>query len=55
MSHLLDTDIISAYLRGNGQVLNRFIQYSGGLYVSIVSLAELYAWVYWADNPAWRE
>jgi tRNA(fMet)-specific endonuclease VapC len=55
MSHLLDTDITSAYLQGNKQVFNRFIQHSGGLYISIVSLAELYSWVYRADTPAKRE
>jgi tRNA(fMet)-specific endonuclease VapC len=55
MSHLLDTDIYSAYLRGNKQVLSRFLQHSSGLYISIVSLAELYSWVYMADNPAKRE
>ncbi len=55
MSHLLDTDICSAYLRGHRQVLNRFIQHSGELYISIVSLAELYSWVHLTNNPAKRE
>lgn len=55
MSHLLDTDISSAYLQGNKQVFNRFVQHSGGLYISIVSLAELYSWVYMANDPAKRE
>jgi tRNA(fMet)-specific endonuclease VapC len=55
MSHWLDTDASSAYLQGNKQVFSQFIQHSGGLFVSIVSLAELYSWVYIADNPAKRE
>ena len=29
MSYLVDTDIISAHLRGTGIVTNRFLQYSG--------------------------
>ena len=45
MSYLVDTDIISAHLRGAGVVTNRFLQYSGRLHVSVVTLAELKAWV----------
>ena len=41
MSYLVDTDIISAHLRGTGAVTNRFLQYSGRLHVSVVTLAEL--------------
>ena len=55
MSFLLDTDIASAYLQGNGRVFNRFIQHSGGLHISIISLSELYSWVYVADDPTKRE
>ena len=55
MSYLLDTDIASAYLQGNRKVFNRFIQHGGRLYISIVSLAELYSWVYVAENPNKRE
>ncbi len=44
MSFLLDTDICSAYLKGNNAVANRFIQYGGRLHVSAVSLGELYTW-----------
>jgi tRNA(fMet)-specific endonuclease VapC len=32
-------------MRGNPRVYNRFLQYSGQLHISAVSLAELYAWV----------
>ena len=55
MSFLLDTDICSAYLKGDPRVFNRFMQYSGGLHVSILTLAELYAWVYIAVDPSIRE
>ena len=46
MSFLLDTDICSAYLRGNVAVFNRFVQHSGGLHISTISLGELYSWAY---------
>jgi predicted nucleic acid-binding protein len=45
MSYLVDTDIISAHLRGSGIVTNRFFQYSGRLHISVVTLAELKVWV----------
>jgi tRNA(fMet)-specific endonuclease VapC len=44
VSFLLDTDICSAYLKGNNRVANRFIQYGGRLFLSAVSLGELYTW-----------
>jgi predicted nucleic acid-binding protein len=44
VSFLLDTDIGSAYLKGNGPVTGRFIQYGGRLSISTVTLAELLAW-----------
>lgn len=54
MSYLIDTDIASAFLKGNGQVFNRFIQHSGGLYISAVSAAELYAWTLRPRAPIGR-
>ncbi len=45
MSFLLDTDICSAYLKGNNQVYGRFVQYGGRLHVSTISAAELFTWV----------
>lgn len=48
---LIDTDIASAYLRGTGLVQNRFLQYSGGLYVSTVTMAELRMWLLRANTP----
>lgn len=52
MRFLLDTNICSAYLKGDGRVFNRFIQHSGGLATSAIVVGELYAWVYRAKtNP----
>lgn len=45
LSYLLDTDICSAQMRANARVHGRFIQYSGRLYISTVTLGELYVWV----------
>ena len=55
MSFLLDTDTASAFLRGEAGVFGRFMQHSGGLYISILSVAELYAWVFVAEKPEKRE
>ena len=44
MSFLVDTDIISAFLKGNRQVANRFLQYGGRLHMSVATLAELSTW-----------
>lgn len=55
MSFLLDTDIASAYLRGSRSVFNRFIQHTGGLHISILSISELYSWVFAAKDPDKRE
>jgi tRNA(fMet)-specific endonuclease VapC len=52
VNYLLDTNICSAYLKGNGRVFNRFIQHAGGLSTSAIVVAELYSWVYRAKtNP----
>ncbi len=45
MSFLLDTDIRSAYLKGNRNVQNRFLQYGGQLHVSILTVGELFSGV----------
>ena len=45
MNFLIDTNICSAYLKGNRSVWNRFTQYSGGLAISVVSAGELWTWV----------
>jgi tRNA(fMet)-specific endonuclease VapC len=54
MSFLIDTDICSAYLKGEGRVFNRFLQHGGGLYISAVTLAELYSWALRAKAPPAR-
>ena len=54
MSFLIDTDICSAYLKGDGRVFNRFLQHGGGLHLSAITLAELYVWALRANAPASR-
>jgi len=51
MSFLIDTDICSAHLKGNARVTNRFLQYTGGLYISVVTLGELFTWALRAAAP----
>jgi len=55
MSFLLDTDICSAYLKANHAVQMRFFQYGGRLYVSTITLGELWAWAGRAHAPARRQ
>ena len=45
MNFLIDTNICSAYLKGNPAVWNKFMQYSGGLAISVVTAGELWTWV----------
>jgi predicted nucleic acid-binding protein len=44
MSFLLDTDICSAYMKGDHRVWQRFMQYRGQLHVSAVTVGELFTW-----------
>jgi tRNA(fMet)-specific endonuclease VapC len=44
MSFLLDTDICSAFLKGDHRIGNRVIQYGGRLHVSAITAAELFTW-----------
>lgn len=46
MKFLLDTDICSAHMRRPASLAHRFIQYTGQLAISSVTLAELYAGAY---------
>jgi len=46
MNFLLDTDTCSAHMRRPAKLAHRFIQYTGQLAVSSVTLAELYAGAY---------
>jgi predicted nucleic acid-binding protein len=52
VSFLLDTDILSEHLRRPVGLAHRFIQHSGRLNTSSVSLAELYDWVNGRSDPA---
>jgi tRNA(fMet)-specific endonuclease VapC len=45
VSFLVDTDICSAHLKESGRVTSRFLQYTGRLHVSVVTVAELFSWV----------
>ncbi|HET6424342.1 MAG TPA: type II toxin-antitoxin system VapC family toxin [Planctomycetaceae bacterium] len=44
MTHLLDTNICSEFLKQPGRLGHRFMQHGGGLCVSTIVLGELYAW-----------
>ncbi len=54
MRFLLDTDICSAHLKSNPLVTNRFLQYTGGLCMSAITLGELYTWALRAKTPPSR-
>jgi tRNA(fMet)-specific endonuclease VapC len=51
MSFLLDTDLCSAHLRGERSVFSKFVQYSGRLHVSAITVGELYSWVLRSKAP----
>ena len=44
MSFLIDTDTCSAHLKLKGAVTNRFLQYTGRLHVSVITVGELFTW-----------
>jgi tRNA(fMet)-specific endonuclease VapC len=52
VSYLLDTNILSEHLRRPAGLTHRFVQHSGRLYTSSVSLAELSDWAYGRKHPA---
>jgi tRNA(fMet)-specific endonuclease VapC len=52
MTHLLDTNICSAHMRRPAGLAHRFFQYAGGIALSTVVLAELYAGAYKHPQPA---
>ena len=54
MSFLVDTDTCSAYVKGVRTVVNRFSQYGGRLYMSVVTLGELLTWALRAKAPPRR-
>ncbi len=51
MTHLLDTNICSAYLKRPGGLAHRFMQHVGGLAMSTIVLAELYTWAFRRPHP----
>ena len=51
MSFLLDTDLCSAHLRGERSVFSKFVQHSGQLHVSAITVGELYSWVLRSKAP----
>lgn len=54
MSFLVDTDTCSAHLKQKGAVTHRFLQHSGRLHVSAVTVGELYTWALRANAPPQR-
>jgi predicted nucleic acid-binding protein len=44
VSVLVDTDICSAYMKGNRHVWQRFMQYRGQPHVSAITVGELFTW-----------
>ena len=44
MSFALDTDICSAYLKNDPNVVNKVMLHFGGLSVSVVTVGELLTW-----------
>lgn len=51
MSFLVDADVLSAHLRGRGKVASRLMQHTGRLAMSMVTLAELQAWLCRDNTP----
>lgn len=43
--YLIDTDVIIEYLRGSHQAIEYLEELDGGLYISVLSVAELYSGV----------
>ena len=54
MSFLVDTDICSAYLKGDNRVGHRFIQQGGGLHISAVTAGQLFTWALMAGASSRR-
>ena len=51
MSYLLDSDICSAYMRRPGPLFHRFMQHTGRLWISTITVSDLYTWAYKQDDP----
>jgi tRNA(fMet)-specific endonuclease VapC len=53
MSFLVDTDVCSAYLKGNQVAWARFMQF-GGIHLSTITVGELFTWAMRAKAPPQR-
>lgn len=51
MSFLIDTDVLSAHLRGDRAVGTKVVQYAGRLLLSTVTVAEAKSWLYRTTTP----
>lgn len=54
MSFLLDSDTCSAHLKQAPALTGRLLQYGGRLYISSVSVGELYTWALRRNAPPQR-
>jgi tRNA(fMet)-specific endonuclease VapC len=50
-AYLVDTDICSAHLRNAGHVTTRFLEHTGSLHISVLTLGELLSWTLRAKSP----
>ena len=55
MGFLLDTNVLTAYLKGDRRVFAKFVQHGGRLSVSTVSLAELAVATHRKNVAAWAD
>lgn len=44
MNFLIDTNICSAYIKGDRVVWSRFLQHAGGMALSVITVGELWTW-----------
>ncbi|HVC94944.1 MAG TPA: type II toxin-antitoxin system VapC family toxin [Pirellulales bacterium] len=51
MSFLLDSDICSAHLRRPRALFHRFMQHGGQLWISTITLSDLYTWAFKQNDP----
>lgn len=51
MSFLVDADVVSAHLRGRGNVTSQLLLHTGRLSLSLVTLAELNTWLQRSNTP----
>ena len=52
MTHLLDTNTVSAHIKRPGGLAHRFFQHAGGLAVPTIVLAEMYAGAHKLPSPS---